>query len=73
MESSLIELDYGMINGMAKVKVRAALAGYFLRRWGVDCSEKHSLKGAEYQLWLNNRQTLYGVENLLIAPGYDKK
>ena len=72
-KSSSVELDYGMKDGIIKVKVRAALVGYFLRRWGVDCSEKHSLKGAEYQLWLSNRQTLYGVENLSIAPGHDKK
>lgn len=56
---------------MLKVNVRAAVAGYVLRRWNVDCSETHELVGAEYHLWLHNRQTLYGVENLVIAPGYD--
>ena len=24
----------------------------------------------EYHLWLRNRQALYGVQNLLLAPGY---
>lgn len=52
------------------VNVRAAVAGYVLRRWNVDCSEDHSLKGPEYHLWLKNWQALYGVENLVIAPGY---
>ena len=65
-----IEYEYGMQNGMLKVNVRAAVAGYVLRRWNVDCSENHGLTGAEYHLWLKNRQALYGVENLVIAPGY---
>jgi len=65
-----IELDYGMNKGLLQLTVRAALVGYLLRRWNVDCTEGASLKGGEYQLWLRNRQTLYGAENLAIAPGY---
>lgn len=65
-----IELDYGMDKGVLQLTVRAALVGYLLRRWNVDCTEEASLKGGEYQLWLRNRQTLYGAENLAIAPGY---
>jgi predicted DNA-binding transcriptional regulator YafY len=67
-----IELDYGMDKGMLHLTVRAALVGYLLRRWNVDCTEDFSLKGGEYQLWLRNRQTLYGAENLAIAPGYQE-
>lgn len=67
-----IELDYDMVNGVCKQNVRAAVAGYVLRRWNVDCSEDHSLEGSEYQLWLRNRPALYGVENLVLAPGYMK-
>lgn len=67
-----IETDYAMKNGVLNVNVRAAVAGYVLRRWNVDCSEDHSLEGPEYHLWLKNRQALYGVENLVIAPGYIK-
>jgi hypothetical protein len=66
-----IELDYGMDKGMLQLTVRAALVGYLLRRWNVDCTKEASLKGGEYQLWLRNRQTLYGAENLAIAPGYE--
>jgi hypothetical protein len=66
-----IELDYGMDKGLLQITVRAALVGYLLRRWNVDCTENGSLKGGEYQLWLRNRQTLYGAENLTIAPGYE--
>lgn len=73
-----IEMDYAMRDGVLKVNVRAAVAGYVLRRWNVDCTEDHSLKGtednnqkgAEYHLWLRNRQALYGVQNLMLAPGY---
>ena len=65
-----IKLDFGMDKGMLEVNVRAAMAGYLLRRWNVDCSENASIKGTEYQLYLKNNQTLYGAENLAIAPGY---
>lgn len=65
-----IEAEYGMENGALRTRVRAAMAGYLMRRWNVDCTEDHSLKGAEYHLWLRNRQALYGVSNLLLAPGY---
>ncbi|NMM40577.1 WYL domain-containing protein [Pseudoalteromonas arctica] len=65
-----IKLDFGMEKGVLEVNVRAAMAGYLLRRWNVDCSESGSLSGPEYQLYLQNIQTLYGAENLAIAPGY---
>jgi hypothetical protein len=68
-----IELDFGMDQGLLQITVRAALVGYLLRRWNVDCTENGILKGGEYQLWLRNRQTLYGAENLTIAPGYEKQ
>jgi hypothetical protein len=67
-----IESEYGMENGILKVKVRAAMAGYLMRRWNVDCTEDHSLRGSEYHLWLRNRQALYGVSNLMLAPGYER-
>jgi hypothetical protein len=68
-----IKLDFGMENGMLEVNVRAAMAGYLLRRWNVDCTDEATLRGGEYQLWLRNRQTLYGAENLAIAPGYKQE
>jgi len=66
-----IEAEYGMANGVLRMRVRAAMAGYLMRRWNVDCTEDHSLKGAEFHLWLRNRQALYGVTNLVLAPGYE--
>ncbi len=68
-----IESEYVMKGGLLKIDVRAAIAGYVLRHWNVDCSEDHSLRGAEIHLWLKNRQTLYGVDNLMIAPGYSSE
>jgi len=65
-----IEIEYGMVNGMLKLQVRAAVAGYVLRHWNIDCSEGHELLGPEIHLWLKNLPTLYAVENLVIAPGY---
>ncbi len=68
--SETIEREYDMEDGRLRVNVRAAVAGYLLRHWNVDCTKEHSLEGPEYHLWLKNRQALYDVENLLIAPGY---
>ena len=65
-----IEVDYAMQDAVLRVNVRAAVAGYVLRRWNVDCTQDHSLEGAECHLWLRNRPALYGVQNLMLAPGY---
>ena len=62
--------EYAMTEDLLTVQVRAAVAGYVLRRWNVDCSENYSLTGAEYHLALQNRLALEGVDNLLLAPGY---
>ena len=63
-------LDYPMEDGVLRLHVRAALAGYVLRRWSVDCSPDHSLIGPEYRLWLRDPLALYGVESATLAPGY---
>ncbi len=65
-------LDYDMQDGTLPLKVRAATAGYVLRKWSVDCSPDHSLQGPEYRLWLKNPLALYGVKNAVLAPGYQK-
>lgn len=65
-----IEADYGMENGFLRTRTRAALAGYFLHRWQVDCTSDHSLSPYGHHLWLKNPQTLYGVESADMAPGY---
>ena len=59
-----------MGNGVLRLRPRAALAGYVLRRWSVDCSPNHSLRGPEYRLWLRDPLSLYGVGSATLAPGY---
>jgi len=65
-----IEADYDMNDGVLRMKARAALAGYVLRRWSVDASADHRLDPSSHHLWLRNTQTLYGVESAALAPGY---
>ena len=64
-----IALDYVMIDGVKTIQVRAAMAGYLLRLWNVDCSADHHLTGAEYQLWLRKSECLAVAHNALLAPG----
>ncbi|WP_028211987.1 WYL domain-containing protein [Paraburkholderia mimosarum] len=65
------EMDYSMERGVLKMKLRAAMAGYVLCKWGVDCSPTHKLNGAEHRLWLRNHLALYGVRSAVLAPGYE--
>ena len=64
-----VEADYAMTDGVLRIKSRAALAGYVLRRWNIDSSPDHRLDPASHHLWLRNTQTLYGVESAALAPG----
>ena len=66
----ITEMDYGMRDGVLRMKLRAATAGYILRKWSVDCSPDHSLRGHEYRLWLKDHLAIYGVRNAVLAPGY---
>ena len=70
-----VEMEHGMIKGVIFHEVRAAMAGYLLRLWNVDCSKNAELRGKdfghEYQLWLRNPLALYDVENAEIAPGFE--
>jgi NAD(P)-dependent dehydrogenase (short-subunit alcohol dehydrogenase family) len=63
-------MDYGIGSGSLNLSVRAAIAGYVLRRWSVDCSPNHALSGPEHRLWLRDHLALYGVKSAAIAPGY---
>ncbi len=66
----ITEMDYGMRGGVLRMNLRAATAGYVLRKWSVDCSPDHSLRGHEYRLWLKDHLAIYGVRNAVLAPGY---
>lgn len=64
-----VEADYAMSDGVLRIKTRAALAGYVLRRWSIDASPDHRLDPCSHHLWLRNTPTLYGVESAALAPG----
>lgn len=67
----IVRMDYGIPDdAVLQVRVRAANAGYMLRRWTIDCSPDHSLRGVEYALWLKDPLALYGASNAQLAPGY---
>ena len=68
--AEITEMDYDMRDGVLRMKLRAATAGYILRKWSVDCSPDHSLRGHEFRLWLKDHLALYGVKNAVLAPGY---
>ena len=67
-QKEMTELEYQMENGVLPLKVRAAMVGYVLRLWNVDCSAAHT--GKDFRLWLRNGIALHGVSNLKIAPEY---
>lgn len=66
----ITEMDYGMRDGVLRMRLRAASTGYVLRKWSIDCSPDHCLRGPEYRLWLKDPLAIYGVDNALLAPGY---
>ena len=68
-QPEIVEMDYAMTDGVLRVPVRAAHAGYMLRRWSVDCSTDHHLNDVDCALWLRDPLSLYGSEAEL-APGY---
>ena len=53
------------------VEIRAAMAGYFLRLFNVDCSPDARLRGKEYQYVLANMAEVAEVADLTLAPGYN--
>lgn len=59
-----------MRDGVLHLKVRAAMAGYILRHWHVDCFENHELADKAFRLWLRDPLVLYGAETAELAPGY---
>lgn len=69
---SAVEADFRMTGGKISVTCRSAVAGYLLRRWGVDCSNDKILNSDEFHLALLNSDSLRGVESAELAPGFGK-
>lgn len=63
-----IELDYGMSNGQLILEVRAALVGYLMQQWQVDCSTEHCLSPLSHQLALLNPEQIEKYNNTQLAP-----
>ena len=63
--------SFTMDNKIHCVRIRAAMAGYFLRLWNVDCSLDARLRGKEYQYALANMAQVSGLADLGLAPGHD--
>lgn len=66
----VVSRDYDFVDGVLKVRIREAVAGYTLRQWCVDCSPEHSLNPVEFALWLPDSLSLYGSGSAKLAPGY---
>lgn len=64
-----VEFDYNMTNGHRIVEIRAALAGYLLRYWNVDCSDKATLNASDHHLWLKSQGIKSQITNINLAPG----
>lgn len=65
-----IKMDLNMQGDCLQIEVSAAMAGYYLRQWLVDCSTNARLNYPEYRLYLANREVLADVRNAVLAPGY---
>lgn len=68
----ITERDFGMVDGVLRLEVRAAMAGYVLRRWQVDCSVDHSVGDEGIRLWVRDVLALYGVGSAFMGLGYEK-
>jgi hypothetical protein len=69
-KKAMIAQEFQMSDGVHVLRVRAALAGYVLRLWSVDCSPTQRLE--LFPLCLRNLMALHDVDNALLAPGYER-
>lgn len=67
---AIATLDYAMTAGELSISVRAANAGYLLRRWYVDCSSDAGIADPACRLWLKNHADLQGAASAVLAPGW---
>ena len=68
----IVARDFGMNNSVLNVRVRAAVAGYVLQLWNVDCSQDQCLDPTIYRLCLKDPLQVYGVKSAEIAPGQQR-
>ena len=66
----IVQRDFGMKRGVLKVAFRAAVAGYVLQLWHVDCSPDRSLDPTIHRLCLSDRSQIADIKSAEIAPGF---
>lgn len=66
----IVQRDFGMQRGELHVAVRAAVAGYVLQQWNVDCSANRRLDPTIHRLCLKDLISVRGTKSVAIAPGY---
>ena len=54
------------------IRIRSAMAGYFLELWNVDCSLKADLNNEKHQYVLKNIKQVSKLADLKLAPGYNE-
>lgn len=65
----IVERDFGMRRGELKLYVRAAVAGYVLQLWNVDCSRNRRLDPGVHRLCLKDPESVMSIKSSEIAPG----
>ncbi len=66
----IVHRDFGMKRGELHVTVRAAVAGYVLQQWNVDCSPDRKLDPTIHRLCLKDLDSVRGIQSIAIAQGY---
>lgn len=66
----IVQRDFGMRRGELHLDVRAAVAGYVLQLWNVDCSPDRRLDPTIHRLCLKDLKAIHGIKSVEIAPGY---
>ena len=66
----IVQRDFGMRRGELHVNVRAAVAGYVLQQWNVDCSPDRRLDPMIHRLSLKDIESLKDCKSAAIAPGF---
>ncbi len=62
--------SFEMGEQIREIPIRAAMAGYFLQTWNIDCTRDASLRGKQFQFVLSNVREIVEHASLTLAPGY---
>ena len=62
--------SFEMGDQIREISIRAAMAGYFLQTWNIDCTRDASLRGKQFQFVLSNVDEVAECADLTLAPGY---